>query len=126
MVLLLGFMVYSLGLRVRCFIGYIVQSLSSNPVSASDLTLKTSFWLAERSFGRAAIGQTRIWCPYQSNQRKRWTFGPFSLSFYSSFDFGPKGGKSRFEKKTYVAPVNTRQTVHKVSSPVGQDRGESW
>ena len=31
-----------------------------NPVSALHVTLKTPFLLADRSFSRAAIGQTRI------------------------------------------------------------------
>jgi len=35
-------------------------------------------------------------------------------------------GVNDFSKKSYVAPVDTRQTMHKVSSPVGQNRGESF
>jgi len=45
-----------------------------NPLSAWHVTLKTPFWLAESSFRRAAIGQARIWCLYQSNSQNFFKF----------------------------------------------------
>ena len=41
---------------------------SLNPVFASHVTLETPCSLAERSFGRAAIGQTRLWVPSKNEE----------------------------------------------------------
>ena len=70
------------------------------------LTLKTPFWLAESSFRRAAIGQTWIWCLYQSNsqnffkfychflgRRERGVF-PVHLAFRKGFEVLPIGWKT--------------------------------
>jgi|AntAceMinimDraft_12_1070368.scaffolds.fasta_scaffold121931_1 hypothetical protein len=55
-------------------LGFRLHGLGLNPVSALHVTQKTPFWLAESSFRRAAIGQTRIWCLYQSNSQNLFKF----------------------------------------------------
>jgi len=54
--------------------------------------------------GREIIWQGCDWpneilvCISVKPAKTMWNFRPFSLSFYSSFDLGPKGGKSRLRK----------------------------
>ena len=60
-------------------LGFRLHGLGLNPVSALHVTQKTPFWLAESSFRRAAIGQTIIWCLYQSKSQKITNFTVISF-----------------------------------------------